>query len=752
MSQVNLDKKDMYVALLMVLVIIIKASMTIGFFTEGIHNPIAYGGGDADMTFAVFKAISEGNWVFVIDRLGAPYNAEWIDFSNIMLQNIDFFIIKVLSLFISDLVVLINVSYVLTHVLCGISAYLVLRILGIRKILSLAAALLFAFSPFMCWRNINHYCLSNYFFVPVSIYLVYVAALVKDVNLKIDHTLINKYNLVLVIACFCVANNGISYYPFFTCFFIFISIICRYFKDKKLSDCILGMKLICLITGFMLLALAPSLVYNAIHGSNYVAHRALAEQEIYSLKITQMFIPTFDHGFEPLRRFIMSYNSSAPLVNENVTSYLGIVSCIGFLITILVSFGCKITEDKDKIIAVMSKMNLAAVLCMSVGGFTGLFFILSHTFLLRGYNRISIFIMFISLLVLCKVVQFYLERCEHSLNRYAIYSCVVIVTLFGVYEQTPSFISKGDSLRYSGNLYYSDHRFVENIEKQLKYGDMVYQLPYHKYPEMGPVNNMADYNLIHGYIHSNNLKWSYGASKGREADKWNEKVVKLPMEERIETIISAGFRGIYIDKRAYLEDELAELTTSIEKIIDTKPMEDDNKMLLFYNLYPFIDKHQELLDKGRPSVEDLKYVPYTLGEKIDFFNQHNTAQHYIDKGFSESEEWGTWTDGNEAVMCFKLNDILPNERIKLIMDIYAVFNGNQNIEIICDNKTVFSENMTSGKIIEIDTVIENPEKIELHIKCPDAKSPNELGIGRDKRRLALGIKSVTMRKMPVSNF
>ena len=52
---------------------------------------------------------------------------------------------------------------------------------------------------------------------------------------------------------------------------------------------------------------------------------------------------------------------------------------------------------------------------------------------------------------------------------------------------------------------------------------MIYQLPYHGYPEGGFQNDMWDYHLLVGYLHSDKLKWSYGSVKGREGDSWIKK-------------------------------------------------------------------------------------------------------------------------------------------------------------------------------------------------------------------------------------
>lgn len=63
---------------------------------------------------------------------------------------------------------------------------------------------------------------------------------------------------------------------------------------------------------------------------------------------------------------------------------------------------------------------------------------------------------------------------------------------------------------------------------------------------------MKDYASFRGYLHSTNLKWSYGAYKGRTADKWNQVVSSLEVDQMLETLALTGFEGIYIDREGYL--------------------------------------------------------------------------------------------------------------------------------------------------------------------------------------------------------
>lgn len=72
-----------------------------------------------------------------------------------------------------------------------------------------------------------------------------------------------------------------------------------------------------------------------------------------------------------------------------------------------------------------------------------------------------------------------------------VFGCICV---FSIWEGCPALVTPAyDTIEAE---YTSDKEFVEAIEDELAPGSMIYQLPYHKYPEDGPVNDMADYHCI----------------------------------------------------------------------------------------------------------------------------------------------------------------------------------------------------------------------------------------------------------------
>jgi len=226
----------------------------------------------------------------------------------------------------------------------------------------------------------------------------------------------------------------------------------------------------------------------------------------------------------------------------------------------------------------LAELNIAMVLLGMVGGFSAIFAVLISNEI-RAYNRISIFIAFVCILTVAFVVDNIYKKNKKKL----IVVIGVIVTLFCIWEQFPtSYIP-----RYHENYvnYYSDANFVATIESSVKEGAMIYQMPYHEYPEGGPVNNMADYQLFVGYIHSNTLRWSFGSIKGRDGSDWNNTAYsQLTTEDTVAYLENSGFSGIYIDRRAYTDEALERLERQLENVIGCTPIYSDNGNLSFFKL------------------------------------------------------------------------------------------------------------------------------------------------------------------------
>lgn len=576
--------------LLMILIILGMMYHLMDLGDMKLNIPMQYLGGDDMGVIVNAKMMVEQGWNMTSDRLGAPYSVQYYDFTSSMMHNAGLVIMKIFALITRDAAATMNLSYLSIFFIAGIISYFVMKNLKVNCWVNALASSVFALSPYMLYRNIGHIVLTECYFVPLSILLCLWIYERDDVLVPDKNFFKRKINYVALLFTFLIANNGIAYYPFFTCFIFMVTAVSKLVKTGKIKEGLRGVIATVMVCFFVVLSILPGKIYTMTHGTNAAAiDRAGFEQaELYGMKISQLFMPVNGHGIYD--KYIDIYNENAFLVNENSTAYLGIIGMIGFIILMICLFTKK-DSALNKRLGYLSELNITMVLMGTIGGIGAMFsFFISP--MLRGYNRISIFIEYACILAVAlladKLVNVLKARINNKKEKKVKYNILLYgmtvvfgcICVFSIWEGCPALVTPAyDTIEAE---YTSDKEFVEAIEDELAPGSMIYQLPYHKYPEDGPVNDMADYHLYIGYLHSNTLKWSYGSIKGREEDEWNESVSEMKYEDMVSYLKEQGFAGIYVERRAYTEEELTELENTLEAITGSKPLESNNNNLSFF--------------------------------------------------------------------------------------------------------------------------------------------------------------------------
>jgi phosphoglycerol transferase len=224
-------------------------------------------------------------------------------------------------------------------------------------------------------------------------------------------------------------------------------------------------------------------------------------------------------------------------------------------------------------------LNGAGFLLATVGGFGSLLALMLMPSI-RGYNRISVYLAFLSLMALVLFLERLFRPSTDSPRRRLAYHAVLLALLaVGILDQTsPRCIPLYEEL---ASVYHNDLEFVQAVENVLPNGAAVFQLPYLPFPEVVPPGRMLDYDPMRGYLYSRSLRWSYGAVKGRETDRWQSETASLPLEEMVPTLIQAGFSGIYVDREGY-EDRGIQVEATLWRLLNTEPVRSrDDRFFLF---------------------------------------------------------------------------------------------------------------------------------------------------------------------------
>jgi len=534
--------------------------------------PLHYNG-DALLHSMFIRSIIENGWYWQNPRLGAPGDLKMYDFPAV--DNSAAVVLKFLSLFSSHPIVVLNLFYLLTFPLIAISSLYVLRQFNVSYGPALFGSLLYTFLPYHFMRDESHLFLSAYYFIPL---VVMVLLWIMSGQLSAGR---NRKFVLSVVICAAVGSSGV-YYPFFTCYLLLIAGIAAALIRKTAKS--LGMAAILIAVTFatVLINASPTLIYLYRHGDVHVTERSPAGPEIYGLKIAQLLLPITGHRVRVLNAIKKTYNENT-VMTENDAAALGIVGSLGFLALIAQLFFRRRTDDatdRRRIVDDLSVLNIFAVLLATIGGFSSIFGVLVSAGI-RSYNRISVFIAFFSLLVVTLALDYLRGRAVKTtgaaVGLYGVLSLVLVVALLD--QTSRDYVPQYQQINAE---YDSDHELIQNIEATLPASSMIYQLPYVPFPEHPRVNTMVDYDHFRGYLHSQHLRWSYGAMKKREGDLWQRQTAALPVDQLVETLGFAGFGGIYLDRHGY-DDNGAAIEAQLSNALATAPVVSRNGRLVFFN-------------------------------------------------------------------------------------------------------------------------------------------------------------------------
>ena len=557
----SLIKSEWRIWLPLGVIAFVAASLLMSGYPAGLspelHTPFTYSGDGMAYLWNVQRAI-EGAWYFENARSGFPFVSNHLDYPTS--DTGTYLVLKLLGWFLLTATATMNVYYLLGFSLCAVAAYLVTRTFGVSKQLSFATALLYSFSSFHFWR-LGHLYFTWYFVAPLFFYvglrLFSNQLIFADPNVRWTTKLLNACALLVL------ASFGI-YYALFGCFVILLCTILASAFKRSWKYLLEGTITIGFVVLGVLLNVVPSLIYIFTQGENSEGVGRLAgESELYGLKITQMLLPRADHRLDSFFEFASRYNDAFPLVTENISSSLGAIASLGFLLligvlmlslvmnrTISTSHTFDQTSSLQFRLQILAILTLGMVLMATVGGGSSLFAMLISTSI-RSWNRISIFIAFISILAFMLCVDRVIAKYTKATYLWLVGGIFALILLVvGIYDQTVR--PCHSCISTNKTLVANDVAFIKAIETNLPPQAAIYQLPYMAYPESSSVNGLGSYDQARGLLNSTNLRWSFGGMRGRTGDWFFRKLAQLPIDQQVTIIKAVGFSGIYLDRRGYM--------------------------------------------------------------------------------------------------------------------------------------------------------------------------------------------------------
>ena len=502
---------------------------------EAWKTPLAYGG-DAWAILAWAKAFSDGEiapvFLKFVEHLNAPFTANWNDHPSI--EEIIPASIGWLAR-LSDLFVASNIFMLLTHILAGLSFWLVGNFLKYRVFFTFSGAVLFASSHYIFARNLNHLSLTFYWYIPLFLLVTFWCFSRNEILLG------NKKWWIAAVVSFVTGILN----PYYSVIFLqFIAVAILFHLVRKQWKDARNIFFLCVITIFGFFLMNVDTFYTRyMYGANSGAVlRELVALETFGLRMPELFLPSANNRFHWWADFgIKNYFSLMPARGEMGSPYLGILGIIALMWLGVLGF-YRLLQGKLSRVPIQFWQVIWILLFGLVGGIN----LLLGTFgfiLFRGTNRLSIIILAISLLFLVGELS---RLCPKKI----VWLIGLGILFLGLWDQLPPQRTTASIFQIKKTIE-SDRAFVRKIESILPEGSMIFQLPVREFPESPPVLKMGDYAHFRPYFFSEHIRYSYGSHKGRPREGWQYEVAVLRPSKMAAVLESYGFAAIYLNRNAF---------------------------------------------------------------------------------------------------------------------------------------------------------------------------------------------------------
>ena len=496
---------------------------------------------DARQGIALIKSIHEDGikGAYFNDMFGAPDGSSLID-----VPFLDFlFILEawVIGFFTSSPTATFFTIYILTFVLDALGMYFLLcRFVKsdlIRTVFSVVASIL----PYHLMRNFGHLTLSNYWIVPLGIWLAIFIATLRPGTREGG----KGYWQAFAVAA--LVGLGNAYYVFFSLLLMMVAWVCQAATVRVKKNILMSTGMILTTIGTFYLTLLPGILYSMQNGENIDAcNRFPWETSLYGMRLSQLLLPP------PYSTWgtITNYYNDTYGASENSFSTLGIVAVIGLAILVVVTV-VRICSGYqfNRVLTVLPLFVLALLLWCSIGGLADLFSLII-TPEIRATNRASIFIAIICILAVAMVLDICLARNLKYLRWPLVLILTLIIGFAGCYEGL-----RGRRLiayrQQAEDINNNIIDFYNEVEASVPAGTMVYEIPFMLFPETPPINNLHDNSQFEAYIYTDTLKWSYGGVRGRDMSAEELWIDEGQSRAFVDGIKEAGFGGVLIFGEAY---------------------------------------------------------------------------------------------------------------------------------------------------------------------------------------------------------
>ncbi len=503
------------------------------------RTPLQFSG-DAVFELAGLRSASSAGarclWNRAEPRLGAPFGADWADF-----PGTDELRVCAGGLLASAFgaPVAVNVLFALATLLAAVGLYLAARSLGAAPAPAVACGLLYALSPYLFTRNVQHLGLSFFGLVPLGV----VAWRRLAQPLRKRHRVTGR-----LVALSALLGAQTIYYALY---FVIGAGMAGVLQALRRNWRAAFVSALCIAAALaVVLALnADTFRLWASEGRNPNAFaRSPHDAVVAGLWPEQLFLPSPFHRVPLMREAVAPYARWVGGRGEYPSAYLGLAGAVS-LVWLVVEGARRFLRTRSLGPAARSAAVVLAwvAVALPVGLLAG-WARLSGMALLRSNDRVSVVLSAVALLWLAvKLTRWTAKR-----PQWVRAAVAAGVAGLGLLEQVPLTDADVDP-DFPAKLAETvagTRRFVEGLEAQSAEPRRVFVYPPSTFPE-DPAPPFKDpYRPLAPFVVSTSASFSAGGVHGRRAGDWPSEVAKQGDDDFARELVAKGFSALITQEAA----------------------------------------------------------------------------------------------------------------------------------------------------------------------------------------------------------
>lgn len=533
---VALDRRDVGFAAALALACVVTWLATYHKTPAQLSEPVAAGYAfDGMYQLGAVKAAGERGfgalWGAVDPWLGAPAGARWTDFPSS--EDVVYLGMGLLSR-LAGPILGINLSFLGTAILAAWCMYLVGRRLRVSRYGAALAGGLFAMAPYYYWRGVHHLNLTIYWPLPLAV-LVWIWASSRRGLAPGTR----RFRQAAVIAALLAVHS--NYYLNYAMQVLLLVVVLQAVR-RRWRAAWGGLAVMLIAMAVFVVVNADTLVGFLRFGANPAAvHRSIDDTVRFGLRPMELLIPSPLHRIPGLDQLGAGYRGQG--TGEFPSPFLGFVGVAGFLALVLQGLRALFFREARGMPSRFLGFSLWLIWVAVPGGLMHLAQLLVGFTAFRSNNRVSILLLAMAVLFAARG----LDRLLRGRRPAVVASVFGALLVFGLWEQSPDLRKLGDLERERQQMnakISSDRHLAAQLERELPADAAIMQWPPMAFPEGGGVGGVPDYDYFRPYLYAHQLRFSYGAMKGRPEAAYASRTWALPPAEAIAQLDADGFRAV----------------------------------------------------------------------------------------------------------------------------------------------------------------------------------------------------------------